>query len=704
MVILVIKGLREAVPTIFLGLTHALPLAQAQQMSPLGFSGAINSPTADVLPYGSLKMSYSNSIPELSKRSPFEPFGGFNAGFGVLPGLEVTGRLAFAGDVNCSQFDPTCTGRQRDLSISGKYQLPLQLPLNTQIAVGFTDYGGAATNYRSAYGVATSAVGPFDLSLGFAKKSSANALLDGVFGSARLHLTDKVQVVAENDSQVGRIGASFTQPITDQAAIQLGLSRKLSGAATQVSNQFTASLLYFYDKQVARKRVSDIQYATGASVAPASYSGPTAEQLRRNDQLTPAAQTEILTKSLKKSGFAQITVRHANAQGNKPASWHLTVEPILKRQAQAQAIGSALATWMEHIGSAPANLTLELTYMGQMYRRVSTTRACLISFARGSSQCDQGEALQFDQAPRDDADKQLQTLTDESRSLNLRPQFEAGLNLRTAVGTEVGLFDYSLALDLGAQVQLAQGLFAQGNVHIPTLQSDDFREFGNFRFLGHPKARVEQGLVSYARPVKIAEHQIQTQLSAGVINAFNRGFQADALWFDPTGKWRIGGTAGSYNNDGQKVTPLLLSLRRSIIPGEWALEGMAGEFLGGDKGWLVRSQHWMGDTIVGLFLHSSKGGTVGNKKISFAGISVSAPLSAFWQKDFGLASVRGQDRLGWSLRTKVGETDNAVSGGAAEIPRARHGVWTDFSDFDRGGVADAWARRNKIRDAMLSPQ
>ena len=41
------------------------------------------------------------------------------------------------------------------------------------------------------------------------------------------------------------------------------------------------------------------------------------------------------------------------------------------------------------------------------------------------------------------------------------------------VGTELGLIDYSLALELGTEVNLAPGLFWQGVLSAPVLQSDD---------------------------------------------------------------------------------------------------------------------------------------------------------------------------------------------------------------------------------------
>ncbi|MDZ4161034.1 MAG: YjbH domain-containing protein, partial [Burkholderiales bacterium] len=150
------------------------PLRDTSQLSPSGYTGAINTPTADVLPMGSATLALTNSIPEQAQRFKGSGgFGGLNLGFGLFPGLELVGRLAFDGDLQCNLFSgAACKGGTRDLSVGGKYQLPLTLPFNTRLAVGATDYGGAATNYRQAYGVATSTLGPVDVSLGYSKGSS----------------------------------------------------------------------------------------------------------------------------------------------------------------------------------------------------------------------------------------------------------------------------------------------------------------------------------------------------------------------------------------------------------------------------------------------------------------------------------------------------------------------------------------------------
>ena len=171
----------------------------ASNASPAGFTSAVNTPTAQVLKEGTLSMSLTNNNPELAQHiKGVGGFGSLNFGAGLLPGLEVFGRLAFEGDLQCNMYagflrPGGCQSGMRDLSVSAKYQLPFNLPLNSRLALGITDYGGAATNFRGNYLVATSEQGPFDFSLGYGRKVSDRALLQGVFASTVVRLTDRAQ-------------------------------------------------------------------------------------------------------------------------------------------------------------------------------------------------------------------------------------------------------------------------------------------------------------------------------------------------------------------------------------------------------------------------------------------------------------------------------------------------------------------------------
>ena len=73
------------------------------QIAPTGYTGAINTPTAEVAPVGTALLSLSNNTPEMPRvLAQAGPFGGVTLGFGLLPGLEAFARLTYDGDLFCS--------------------------------------------------------------------------------------------------------------------------------------------------------------------------------------------------------------------------------------------------------------------------------------------------------------------------------------------------------------------------------------------------------------------------------------------------------------------------------------------------------------------------------------------------------------------------------------------------------------------------
>jgi hypothetical protein len=683
------------------------------QMSPSGYSGAINTPTADVLPFNSTLFSITNSIPERARQYPgVGAFGGMNLGFGVLPGLELVGRLTYDGNIQCNEYlsKTLCPTTARDLSLSGKYQLPLSLPDNTRLAIGFTDYGGsAAVNYRQVYAVGTSSHGPLDVSLGLSNGSRGAPLMDGLFGNVTVRMNEQLAVVWESDTQARRLGAHYLQPLTKDMDVQLGFSRKLSGAEHQQTNQFTAALRFQMDKKL--KEASQEK-------RPAWTTGDTPTQPATLDQRALALSSRLAT-----NGFANIHIRALPAAEGQPLLWWVQAEPVGWRKDHQQALGEGLVQWMLGPEADNAEVVLSLTYMGQITSTVHTSRQCLNGFALGQDTCGKDLALRFysgQELPPRLAQAQARNALGEhlvkgAAPYTWKPQIELGANIRSTIGTEVGLVDYSAALDVGMQVQLdevkalgdwGKGLMWQGYATVPVMRSGDFDKGGVYELVGHPKTEVEQALLSHIRYTDtVLARNVAIQASVGAVNSYSRGGQIDAVWMNSRGDWRVGGTLGIYSRTqtagGRSTeTPALLSVRHSALPGNWQLEGTVGTFLAGDSGYKVASNHWFGDYRLSFYITESQGNNGAMPSRRFAGFQVSLPLGSKASTELGWGNVRGQDRMGWGTQTKVGEDNNYHTYGYAEIPRPRHGVWTDITNNDRSGVADMWASRYALRAAL----
>ena len=197
------------------------------------------------------------------------------------------------------------------------------------------------------------------------------------------------------------------------------------------------------------------------------------------------------------------------------------------------------------------------------------------------------------------------------------------------------------------------------------------------------------------------------QASAGYVDRNYRGGMVEGLWMTDDGCWRLSATAGRFEHEltAARQTTLLGSARWSLVPGAWQLEATAGRFLGGDEGYSLASRHWFGDTQVSLFYRNSQGdaGTPTAVQRKFVGLTISLPLGPKAAQPLSPVTLRGSDRFAWSLQTKIGDKDNALTPGYGEQPRARHGLLSDVSDFDRNGRDDMLANSARLR-AVLAQQ
>lgn len=745
---------------------HAQDGFRASALAAPGYSSAVNTPTADVLPWGGVGLGWSNGNPEQARALSTGGFGSLNAGLGVLPGLELIGRLAYEGDLGCNTLTVGCPS-QRDLSVSGKYRLPISLPYRTRLALGFTDYGGAGTHFRQLYGVATGSWGPLDLSLGYSKPKSQQALMDGAFGSAVLRLTDQWSAALEHDSREARLGLQYRHPLGRDLALQLGVSRKLTDASGQQPWQMSAALTILLggrgpdmpsrpgrdpiraaEQQSGTPRPPFLAAATPAPGVAARSETPqpdasdasAAMALSRQDARpiepsmpdgSPPTSPQAVAQALRQRGFSQVQVRYWAATQDQPALWQISAEPRRWRQSQVDAMGRALASWLSLQGKAadgsrPGDeLLLSLTWQRSPVLHAYTSAACLDGWIRGWTRCSLSDQSGLAYGRALELHRELEGMAHRLSGVRSRlqqtpqivarvegepiwmPQLEIGPGLRYNIGTEVGLLDYSVALEVGAEVSLADlapGLFWQGVLSAPLVHSGDYDDGKPFAARRHQRLGLESSLLSWWKPLP---HGVAAQASAGYIDNRYKGGMVDALWMNQDGRLRLSATLGSFEHDtsGRRQNPVLGSARWSLVPGAWQLEATAGRFLGGDKGFRLASHHWFGDTLFKLHYRDSRGEVDMSQSArhKFIGASVSFPLGPKAAYPVGEIALRGADRLEIGVQTKLGEDDNSVTYGYGEVPGVRHGLLSDASDHDRNGQSDLLAQHRRLR-AVIAEQ
>ena len=708
-------------PFLFLLAALAWPAAQAQQIAPTGYTGTINTPTADVMRVGTMAFGWTNSIPEQSPAFPgVGSFGSLNLGFGLLPGVEAVGRLTYNGDLHCDTYRGDCRSTTRDLSVGAKIQLPLHWVLGDQfwgsprVAAGFSDYGGAATLYRQKYLVGSLRFGPLDVSGGYGKSQSAAGLLDGGFGSASLRVWDGLAAHVERDHRETRAGLSYTRPITGSIDLTLAASRKLSDNTPQRSNQATVSFTYHFDRpemnrgygawppeQVPRVASMPVVAApapsapsTSTSTSPLYSPSPVPSVL---PELSPRAQAQRIADRFADFGFSDVSV------AKTATGWFVRAEPRNWRKNRLDALGAGLAAFYKSGVSEEDTLALRITFLGHPVQGLYSSAFCLRAFALGPGLCRGEEPVQFFNDAQAIAGQSDPTdfLVSDQHSGRYKPQFELSPAASYTAGTEFGLYDFSLGYTLGWEVPLAKGVMWQGYLARKHYDTDDFRnDWSYFRRVGLGESS-RMGANNITAQLPLGE-RTWAQLVVGALGPGAKGAQIDAVWQSPKGHWRLSATEGAWDvGFSNKNRPRLFTARYAVIPGLWNIEFTQGKFFNNDRGFRWESAHMFGDYRVRFYWRrTGPGNPQVPDRFEFIGFALTLPIGPKESTDFGLLSLRGRDQYPLGLETKVAEKDNYIALGYGLYPVVRHSLLSDVMDYDRNGLDAMTANRYRLRSAL----
>jgi hypothetical protein len=656
----------------FLGLGLATN-AQAQ-LSPVGYTAAINTPTADTLLWGVASMAWTNNNPERVARFPRQGlFGSFNLGFGLMPGLEVAGRLASDGDTDCNMFVAGCASSMRDVSLSAKYSLPLNLPLRARVAVGFSDYGGAATHFRQAYGVVTLPWRDVQASLGYSKpgRDSGRPLMDGPFASLTWQASDDWRLALEHDSRDVRGGLWYAHALSARWQAQMGLSSRFKGRDARRNTQLTLGLQYSLQDHAAPVAYASPRERDQAYWASVHDERPKAPAVQHAGQAPSTEQALALQQALRDAGFQAVRV------GQAPGTWVIEAEAQAWRQEPLIAVGVALGTWLKQQPTPHDRVHLRTTYMGQTVFTASSSASCALALGGDTpAECPGGEHTIWAGPQAALPQPETTWLTPEPSALrSLRAEAELGPALDYTVGTEVGLFDYTLGLDGGWQVSSSwlPGVFWQGHATTPLARSDDFERDAYFGARDIRKQVQINLLSALAQPLT----RVWLQANWGKISPRYQGGQVDVRWLSRDARFGLGASMARYEHVMARdfvYRPQLLNASFSPVPGRWTLRAIGGQFFMGDRGFKLSSEHDFGRYTVAMYYRRSGNTALSPPKRAFAGVQISLPIGPTQAWRAGPLSVRGRDRMAVGLESKVGEDDNIITGGYGLMPVPRHGL------------------------------
>ena len=640
-----------------------LHAAKAQVLSPNGYSGLGIVPSAKTLQGGASVLAFDPTVPG----APITQGYNTQIGFGLLDNLELVGRLA-TNEQKCNMFKAgACPpNTYRDFSASMKWSLPLQwLQKNdAALALGATDFGGAATYFRSYYVVGTKSFEKFDVSLGQAKGKVSSSMLDGTMASVSWHPANWVNLSAQKVGQHSFAHAMLQTPLlTDGTSAWLTFNRRLSDLPVtdkswigwgvsvplnrvekkSVSTPFQNAAPKTNSKPLAHLKPKDLPQALENKGFFNSKIGSRSS----GELVLEVENTAYLWNILDAAGVALGVISSAYSQEEKPQNFELVIS--------TRGIGQLLVKG-------------EVKCVG---RWLSSGEVCSKLTVRSLSQSSSAKSYFFQEFGKTNREEAGTVDWNQGQGWSFRPELIVSPTLVNNIGTELGSFDIDIGANVNTVLPLWSGAYLDNNRVTP---------------LGIGTQNFEQGGIFYASRIKPATnrsllHQIinlpaintQARLSAGTAYTTWNGRQLETSSQSDNGRHKFGLTTGAFKNDtlpsNNERDYRLLSYRFAHNDLQTSMTEIThGKFWAGDKGFSLNQRFWHGDTNFNIFFRRTRM-TDAQPLVSFAGVQFAIPFTPRENKSLEHLGVRGVSQWTYTLETKVLEKNNIITGGFGEVPK-----------------------------------
>lgn len=705
-----------------LGSVHADELGQRaytpfhNSMAQTGGTGLLRTPHAQALPFGDINFSYHHE--DNIDTSTIHGIGAHNTvmmGVGIFPHLELVVQNTHK-DFSGEPWEPATSS---DLSVSGKANFDWLIPTDwIQFAIGIQDVGGEASFHETYYAVASKRLYDFRFSLGYGyndeetlyEHQMGSDYLSGVFGGVEYQPLSWLQFVGDYDGTGLNAGVkAFTPsswlpwglqanltyqaysdsstPGRDNQWIGAGLTLPLAGSNYSTRyNRDTSVGVDSEEPTVAVREASMAEFAPASRVNDKDRPKTSVEQtLLEPTPVVPVVAPEVaeqqLSQRLVEYGFENVSV------GSAGSELIVRAENNLFNQNELDAIGVILGFISEQSSYPAFSLYL-------LNNNIPVIKVA------GSEQ-DLADIFHSNYAPlsrlkvSDGHDQQdhVDWVSERENRHTLKPRVILSPSLYSTIGTELGVFDYSLALSTNLQVPVWTGGLVDVRHMLPIANSDDYEPgeyFGNDRHQSEiDRALIHQGF-------KLPQDAF-AQVSVGQIKTDYLGGTGELRWQSPEGTHKFGLEASYYehkdNSNARNATPVLAHYRYYFDQYDWALEANAGEYWAGDTGFKITSKHWFGDTAVSIFFEHTDS--------SFAGLNIALPLT--FRKDMAPdpIQIRGIEQWTWGYRTMVRNENNFLDGTLVQEVDLQNRIDRNYYNRDRLSARYINSNLERLRDAYL---
>jgi hypothetical protein len=722
-----------------LGLVAASPVLAQSALSAGGFTGWSVTPTAKVLSWGTVSLAYDNELVGGPVTQQYGTSGdNMVVGFGLLPHLEVSGRIA-SSTLNTNCFTVGCG--IRDLSFNAKAGVALDRNGLWNVAAGATDIGGQTGNFNSVYGVVTYSPAPLDLSLGYARRTNAGLSLStthlsGVFGSVAYRSFSWLQTHVEYADGNAWAGARIFAPadwMPQGWTAFIGVNARVRGGDDRTARSWfsTGVTIPLYKVSQVHAGSAPVSERVNAPIPNASFNEaplPAASQAISDSLPAPAVaiepvnpttddQLRALAEALKLKGFEDISVGRAT-----DSSIAVRVNNASYNVNTLDGLGAALGVIARHLSAQRAGYRLVLTQRQIAIVAMTGHADCLADWINEAPfRCTAGDLYTPGTTVLDDLlTGSVWTVGGMAPSWKT-PRLILQPGLRSAVATDYGVFDYSLALRATLQQPLWAGAWAEVSGTAPLADSQDFKAgqpYGSQRYTSQmdqymvhqifrvPFEKLLGGASNDKSEAAFGAAAVTAHVAVGQIDANYRGAYGEIRWEPTDGLHRINFEGGQFDRIQKYYTNLpsrsrlaLASYRYAFMPMHTYFEVTAGQFLYNDRGAKVEIKQWFDDVSVSLYVRRSKFDFDASSRTS-AGIEVSIPLTP--RRDMSpsnLVQVTGAPQWTHTVETLV-SSFNYVSWNQGVIPNIS--ALDRTFNFDRSSSTYFEDNMQRVRSAASS--
>lgn len=624
--------------------------------------------------------------------------------YGLSEFLEVGGRIA-ANTTTVNLY--TGDGGARDLSASGKLQInPLlgltQFPI--KLALGASDVGGAATLFRAYYGVASYAQDNWNVSAGYAKAGINNQAfnpLKGTFANGayavkpwlnlQLETTQQktwASVGFQNNTLLPKWGAPVgttaylrvntqvrgTDIVGSKPWVDVGLRMPLdwtqiprstatSPAASASTNADRVTHLVKSEStkpaaSSASMAASTVPVVTASALQPHLTKNELAVDMSADSKYVLNTYLHSLADRLVKSGFEGVSVGVVGDMLVVKASDMVYEHSLLD--------GAGVA-----LGLMSQNVPEQINQYRYVHARWGTPAIgftgdvrCLQEWLNRGFKCHTVDAAQAVFRDLNKWTTDVPWAVHNLQDIRYKPRVKVNPVQNYYVATEFSLLDYSVGFQVQPSMLLWDGGFLEASkvYHIKSTTGYNPGEIFNF-------TRVREGVNGIMLThIEKLKGGFSGRLNLGQIGTgFYKGGHAELRWDSLDGQWAAGLNQGYWRTNIEVLQtvgkPVSAYARYAPPHKDWALEVIAGKYWYGDKGLSVVSSHWMGDVKLSMFLRRSvppERFWPGKFGATFAGLDMTFPLTPRKAMNNEFFQVKGTSRMGLSLSTPVGRTDNYI--------------------------------------------